>query len=154
MGPEGQEYRRAPLHRNTDHRSRRYGRVAREALEGAAAKPWGFISTFGRRGGRNSTNTFDAHRLLHWAAGEGEAAGTPNTRCSAAYFSPKARDPEQSRCVGQCGRVVLALDEQRARQILGSGRIRAGGCRERGEVLRPGWAYTLCRPGDQSTTGT
>lgn len=117
MPPEGQDI--------TEHLTQKYGTTpaqqaeAREAIRLRGAE-LGFV--FRKEGRKRIYNTFDAHRLLHWA-------GLPTTlpegaqqslkkRLLQAYFSD-GEDPSSSavliRAVGEVG-----LDVYRAQEILGS----------------------------------
>jgi len=117
MPPGGQDI--------TEHITAKYGSTAEQQVQmrenirsrGAAV---GF--TFSKEGRDRIYNTFDAHRLLHWA---GDAATTPAGRQRAlkgallkAYFTD-GESPESHqlllRLVGEVG-----LDVARAREILGS----------------------------------
>ena len=114
MGPEGQDM--------VEHISGKYGSSpaamerSREGLK-ARGDALGFHFDFQRRG--RIYNTFDAHRLLHWAAGEG--AGKQQALKHAlftAYFT-EGRDPSNHDVLVSVAGSV-GLDEARARQILAS----------------------------------
>jgi predicted DsbA family dithiol-disulfide isomerase len=112
MGAEGQDVR--------EHIEQKYGSSAvdigrsQEALK-ARGDALGFHFDFERR--NRIYNTFDAHRLLHWAAGEGRQHALKNALFSA-YFT-EGKDPSNHEVlVGVAGSV--GLDEKRARQILAS----------------------------------
>jgi predicted DsbA family dithiol-disulfide isomerase len=111
MGPQGQDI--------VEHITQKYGPSAdigrsQEALQ-ARGDSLGFQFDFQRRS--RIYNTFDAHRLLHWAEGEGKQHALKNA-LFAAYFTA-GRDPSNHDVlVGVAGSV--GLDEQRARQILAS----------------------------------
>jgi predicted DsbA family dithiol-disulfide isomerase len=115
MGPEGQDI--------AEHISQKYGSSAADigrSQEGLKARgdALGFHFDFQRRG--RIYNTFDAHRLLHWAAGEdvGKQQALKHALFTA-YFT-EGRDPSNHDVlVGVAGGV--GLDEGRARQILASG---------------------------------
>ena len=111
MGPEGQDV--------IEHITQKYGQSAdigrsQEALQARGAA-LGFHFDFQRRS--RIYNTFDAHRLLHWAAGQGKQQALKNA-LFAAYFT-EGRDPSNHAVLvsvaGSAG-----LDEQRAREILAS----------------------------------
>lgn len=114
MPPEGEDI--------TEHLARKYGSSAEQQAAGwqalrerAAAVGFDFSE-----GGRGRTwNTFDAHRLLHWA-GEHDAAGQRRLKRALleAYFSraENVSDPEVLfSAVERAG-----LDAGRAREILAS----------------------------------
>jgi predicted DsbA family dithiol-disulfide isomerase len=112
MGPEGQDI--------VEHIAQKYGSSAADigrSQEGLRARgeALGFHFDFQRRG--RIYNTFDAHRLLHWAEAEGKQQ-TLKHALFAAYFT-EGRDPsnhdELVKVAGSVG-----LDEARARQILAS----------------------------------
>ena len=112
MGPEGQDI--------AEHIAQKYGSssadIARsqEALK-ARGEAVGFHFDFGRRG--RIYNTFDAHRLLHWAAAEGKQPALKHALFNA-YFT-EGRDPSNHDVLVNVAGSV-GLDERRARQILGS----------------------------------
>lgn len=113
MAPEGEDI--------TEHLSRKYGIDAaqiernREAIRqrGAAV---GF--RFGTRG--RMVNTFDAHRLLHWAGLEGRQHALKRVLL-AAYHSD-GRDPSDAGVLVACA-AEAGLDAERARDVIASGRF-------------------------------
>jgi predicted DsbA family dithiol-disulfide isomerase len=116
MGPEGQDI--------VEHIEQKYGSSSadigrnQEGLK-ARGEALGFHFDFQRRG--RIYNTFDAHRLLHWAAGEGEGEGKQQALKHAlftAYFT-EGRDPSNHDVLVSVAGSV-GLDEARARQILAS----------------------------------
>jgi predicted DsbA family dithiol-disulfide isomerase len=112
MGPEGQDI--------VEHIEQKYGSssadIARsqEGLE-ARGDSLGFHFDFQRRG--RIYNTFDAHRLLHWAAGEGKQQALKHALFTA-YFT-EGRDPSNHDVLAGVAASV-GLDEARAKQILAS----------------------------------
>jgi len=113
MAPEGEDA--------TEHLVRKYG-LTPEQLERnremirARAAPLGF--SFGQR--RHIHNTFDAHRLLHWAGIEGaELQRALKHALLRAYHS----DGEDVGAHDVLARIAgsVGLDPQRARAILDSG---------------------------------
>jgi predicted DsbA family dithiol-disulfide isomerase len=112
MGPDGQDI--------VEHIAQKYGSSApdiarsQEALK-ARGEAVGFHFDFARRG--RIYNTFDAHRLLHWADGEGKQQALKHALFNA-YFTegldPSNRDVLVSVASG------VGLDGERARQILDS----------------------------------
>lgn len=111
MGPQGQDI--------TEHIAEKYGSAAdiarsQEALK-ARGEALGFNFDFQRRS--RIYNTFDAHRLLHWAAGEGKQHALKNALFSA-YFT-EGKDPSNAEVLASVAASV-GLDEKRARQILAS----------------------------------
>ena len=122
MGPGGQDV--------VEHITQKYGSSAadmarsQEALRARGAAV-GFQFDFQRRG--RIYNTFDAHRLLHWAEGEGKQRALKNA-LFAAYFT-EGRDPSNHDVLVSVAGSV-GLDEARARQILESDEF-AAAVRER-----------------------
>ena len=111
MGPEGQDV--------VEHIQKKYGASAdiarsQEALKerGAAL---GFRFDFERR--TRIYNTFDAHRLLHWAGNEGKQQELKNALFTA-YFAA-GRDVSNHDVLAGVAASV-GLDEKRAREILAS----------------------------------
>jgi predicted DsbA family dithiol-disulfide isomerase len=112
MGPEGQDI--------AEHIAQKYGSSAADigrSQEGLKARgdALGFHFDFQRRG--RIYNTFDAHRLLHWAAGEGKQQALKHALFTA-YFT-EGRDPSNHDVLVSVAGSV-GLDEVRARQILAS----------------------------------
>ena len=112
MGPQGQDI--------TEHIAEKYGSSAvdigrsQEALK-ARGDALGFNFDFQRRS--RIYNTFDAHRLLHWAEAEGKQHALKNALFSA-YFT-EGKDPSNHDVLANVAASV-GLDEKRARQILAS----------------------------------
>jgi predicted DsbA family dithiol-disulfide isomerase len=112
MPPEGEDI--------TEHLARKYGSSAEQQAaswqalrERAAAVGFDF-----REGGRGRTwNTFDAHRLLHWA-GEQDSAGQLRLKRALleAYFSRAEKVSDHEVLVAAVER--SGLDVARAREIL------------------------------------
>jgi predicted DsbA family dithiol-disulfide isomerase len=112
MGPEGQDI--------VEHIEQKYGSSSADigrSQEGLKARgeALGFHFDFQRRG--RIYNTFDAHRLLHWAAGEGKQQALKHALFTA-YFT-EGRDPSNHDVLASVAGSV-GLDEVRARQILAS----------------------------------
>jgi predicted DsbA family dithiol-disulfide isomerase len=112
LGPEGQDI--------VEHIAQKYGSSAvdigrsQEALRARGAAV-GFHFDFGKRG--RIYNTFDAHRLLHWAESEGKQYALKNALFNA-YFTA-GRDPSNHDVLVSVAQSV-GLDEHRAREILAS----------------------------------
>ena len=112
MGPEGQDM--------VEHITQKYGSSpadmerSREGLK-ARGDALGFHFNFDRRG--RIYNTFDAHRLLHWAEAEGKQQALKHALFTA-YFI-EGRDPSNHDVLVSVAADV-GLDEARARQILES----------------------------------
>ncbi|MEO8124428.1 MAG: DsbA family oxidoreductase [Burkholderiales bacterium] len=111
MPPEGEDI--------TEHLSRKYGIDAtqidrnREAIRQRGAEV-GF--RFGPR--ERTYNTFDAHRLLHWAGLEGRQHELKRVLL-VAYHSD-ARNPSDHEVLTVCA-AQAGLDSGRAREVLASG---------------------------------
>jgi predicted DsbA family dithiol-disulfide isomerase len=116
MGPEGQDI--------AEHIAQKYGSSTADigrSQEGLKARgdALGFHFDFQRRG--RIYNTFDAHRLLHWAGAQGEGESKQQSLKHAlftAYFT-EGRDPSNHDVLVSVAGSV-GLDEERARQILAS----------------------------------
>jgi predicted DsbA family dithiol-disulfide isomerase len=103
-----------------EHIARKYGSGAeeqarsREMLRARGAE-LGFEFVLGQR--KRIYNTFDAHRLLHWAEGTGKQEALKNA-LFAAYFT-EGRNPSDPEVLESLAAQV-GLDAQRAREILAS----------------------------------
>jgi predicted DsbA family dithiol-disulfide isomerase len=75
----------------------------------------GFVFDMGKRG--RIYNTFDAHRLLHWAQGTGKQQALKHALFTA-YFTEGRNPSDRSVLVDVAARA--GLDPERARQILSS----------------------------------
>jgi predicted DsbA family dithiol-disulfide isomerase len=111
MAPEGEDI--------VEHITRKYGASAdigrsQEALK-ARGEALGFHFAFQKRG--RIYNTFDAHRLLHWAETEGKQYALKNALFNA-YFTAGQDPSNHDVLVSVAGSV--GLDEKRAREILAS----------------------------------
>jgi predicted DsbA family dithiol-disulfide isomerase len=112
MGPQGQDI--------AEHITQKYGSSPTDmqrSQEGLKARgdALGFHFDFQRRG--RIYNTFDAHRLLHWADGQGKQQALKHALFTA-YFT-EGRDPSNHDVLASVAGGV-GLDEARARQILAS----------------------------------
>lgn len=114
MAPEGENV--------GEHIARKYGSTPAQSAANRAmirdrAAALGF--TMAMSGDSRIYNTFDAHRLLHWAEGTGHQKAL-KTELFAAYFS-EGRDPSDhavlAAAAGKAG-----LDPDAAREVLESGR--------------------------------
>ena len=111
MAPEGEDV--------VEHITRKYGASAdigrsQEALK-ARGEALGFHFNFQKRG--RIYNTFDAHRLLHWAEAEGKQHALKNALFNA-YFTAGQDPSNHDVLVSVAGSV--GLDEKRTREILAS----------------------------------
>ena len=114
MPPEGQDI--------AEHLAQKYGstpeqlRRNQEAIRARGAA-LGFTFDMGKRS--RVYNTFDAHRLLHWAELEGHQLALKRA-LFAAYFT-EGRDPSDREALIDIA-TQAGLDPMRAREILESGR--------------------------------
>jgi predicted DsbA family dithiol-disulfide isomerase len=112
MVPEGQDI--------TEHLSEKYGSTpeqaaqAREAIR-ARGEALGFTFNMAKRG--RIYNTFDAHRLLHWAELEGKQMALKKALLKA-YFTDGENPSDKALLVRVAGEV--GLDTTRATAILDS----------------------------------
>jgi predicted DsbA family dithiol-disulfide isomerase len=112
MGPNGQDI--------VEHIAQKYGsgpadiERSRKAIQ-ARGVELGFTFDLEKRG--RIYNTFDAHRLLHWAEGEGKQEALKNALFSA-YFT-EGRNPSDHGVLVDVAASV-GLDAKRAAQILAS----------------------------------
>jgi predicted DsbA family dithiol-disulfide isomerase len=112
MGPEGQDI--------AEHIAQKYGSTPADIernrenirLRGAEV---GFEFNMQKRG--RIYNTFDAHRLLHWAEAEGKQGALKNALFTS-YFT-EGRDPSDHAVLIDAAQKV-GLDAKRAADILGS----------------------------------
>ncbi|WP_257757511.1 DsbA family oxidoreductase [Burkholderia glumae] len=111
MGPEGESI--------VEHIGKKYGRTPEQVAEAQAmlrerGASVGF--TFGQREAIH--NTFDAHRLLHWAGLEGRQLPLKLELLRACHGEGKRTDdPELLAAAAQ----AAGLDAERAREVLASG---------------------------------
>jgi len=108
MGPEGQDI--------GEHLQQKYGasdaqREATRAAIAARGAELGFTFTPGARG--RIYNTFDAHRLLHWAELQGRQAALKNALFKA-YFTDGEDPSNHALLVRLAGEVGLDVAEARA----------------------------------------
>ena len=114
MAPGGQDI--------VEHLAQKYGSTReqltrnQEALR-ARGEALGFTFDMGKRS--RVYNTFDAHRLLHWAELEGRQL--PLKRALFAAYFTEGRDPSDRETLSQIAAQV-GLDPAQAREILESGR--------------------------------
>jgi predicted DsbA family dithiol-disulfide isomerase len=112
MGPAGQDI--------VEHIAQKYGSGPadiernRQAIQARGAE-LGFTFDMGKRA--RIYNTFDAHRLLHWAEGEGKQKALKSALFTA-YFT-EGRNPSDHGVLVDVARSV-GLDAARAAQILDS----------------------------------
>lgn len=113
MGPDGQEV--------TEHLGEKYGLSPEQVAQNgevirARGAAVGFTFSMGAR--RRIYNTFDAHRLLHWAELEGRQHDL-KLALFKAYFTDGQDPSDHTLLVRVAGEV--GLDETRAREVLASG---------------------------------
>lgn len=112
MAPEGEDI--------AEHITRKYGSNAAQLAQNQEAirsrgSDLGFQFRFRQRS--RIYNTFDAHRLLHWAEGTGRQLALKEALFKA-YFTD-GRDPSDHQVLEEAV-VTAGLDPARARQILAS----------------------------------
>jgi predicted DsbA family dithiol-disulfide isomerase len=110
MGPDGEDI--------VEHLSRKYGISAEQIArnrQAIAARGEAVGFRFGAR--ERTYNTFDAHRLLHWAAIEGRQL--PLKMALLQAYHRDGEDVSDHRVLARIAGEV-GLDEARARQILSS----------------------------------
>jgi predicted DsbA family dithiol-disulfide isomerase len=113
MGPEGQEI--------VEHLAAKYGSTPDQierSQEMIRARGAALGFTFDMQKRSRIYNTFDAHRLLHWAHGEGKQRELKHA-LFAAYFT-EGRDPSDHDVLVDVATKV-GLDATRAKAVLASG---------------------------------
>jgi predicted DsbA family dithiol-disulfide isomerase len=113
MPPEGEKA--------VEHLMRKYGRTAQDVANGKAMQiergnAIGFKFDLEKR--THFYNTFDAHRLLLWALGEGRQVALKKILLRA-YFSEGQNPSDRQTLVRLAGEA--GLDEERAHKVLASG---------------------------------
>jgi len=114
LPPDGQDI--------TEHLVQKYGSTPeqlqrnRETIRARGAE-LGFTFEMGKRS--RVYNTFDAHRLLHWAEAEGRQRELKRALCSA-YFTEGRNPSDREVLIDVATRA--GLDAVRAREVLESGR--------------------------------
>jgi predicted DsbA family dithiol-disulfide isomerase len=113
MGPEGQDI--------AEHLGEKYGLTPEQLASNSEAirargESVGFTFSMGAR--RRIYNTFDAHRLLHWAEGEGHQHALKLALLKA-YFTDGEDPSDHAVLVRVAGEV--GLDTTRAREVLDTG---------------------------------
>lgn len=113
MGPDGQNI--------VEHIGQKYGSTPEQSAKNRAmikerAADLGFEMRMHEES--RIYNTFDAHRLLHWAEEEGKQAALKHALFSA-YFTDGAKMSDHETLVKVA--TSVGLDEKKARQILADG---------------------------------
>ena len=119
MGPEGEDA--------VEHLTRKYGMSAEQAAQNGEAirqrgAALGFDFRMDRR--RHIYNTFDAHRLLHWAASQGEGKQLALKHALLRAYFTDGQDVSSGAVLVEVAEAT-GLDGQRARQILASDEYQA-----------------------------
>lgn len=117
MGPEGQDI--------GEHLQQKYGATPEQSQrnrEAIAARGAALGFTFGMDKRSRIYNTFDAHRLLHWAEESGAQHALKHALFKA-YFTD-GQDPS-NRDVLVAAAASVGLDAQAAHEVLSSGRYAA-----------------------------
>ena len=112
MGPEGEN--------TTEHLAHKYGSTPEQAAAAqenirARGEALGFVFNMGKRS--RIYNTFNAHRLLHWAEGEGKQAALKKALLKA-YFTDGENPSDPALLVRVA--TSVGLDATRAQAILDS----------------------------------
>jgi predicted DsbA family dithiol-disulfide isomerase len=112
MGPEGEDI--------TEHLAHKYGSTPEQAAAAqenirARGEALGFAFNMGKRS--RIYNTFNAHRLLHWAEGEGKQAALKKALLKA-YFTDGENPSDPALLVHVA--TSVGLDATRAQAILDS----------------------------------
>lgn len=112
MGPEGEDI--------TEHLAHKYGSTSEQATAAqenirARGEALGFVFNMGKRS--RIYNTFNAHRLLHWAEGEGKQAALKKALLKA-YFTDGENPSDPALLVYVA--TSVGLDATRAQAILDS----------------------------------
>ena len=116
MGPEGQDV--------TEHLTGKYGSTPEQqaqARAGIAQRGAAVGFAFRKEGRGRVWNTFDAHRLLHWA---GEQGGQPQRDLKMALlqaYHGEGRNPADHAVLADAAASV-GLDRAQAEEVLSSGR--------------------------------
>ena len=119
MGPEGQDI--------TEHLTQKYGSTAeqqaqiRETIRQRGAE-LGFTFRMDKRS--RIYNTFDAHRLLHWAGGQGAAPQLALKRALLQAYHGEGRNVSDHDTLVAIVEAA-GLDAAEARQVLATGRFAA-----------------------------
>jgi predicted DsbA family dithiol-disulfide isomerase len=118
MGPEGQDI--------TEHLVEKYGSTPEQmdaAREGIRARGAALGFTFNMKNRDRIYNTFDSHRLLHWAA-EVDASGKQQIALKQALLKAYFTDGENPSDAATLVRVAasVGLDTKEAEEVLSSGR--------------------------------
>ncbi|MDY0872678.1 DsbA family oxidoreductase [Dongia rigui] len=113
MGPDGQNI--------VEHIGEKYGSTPEQSAQARVmikerAADLGFEMRMHE--GSRIYNTFDAHRLLHWAEAEGKQAALKHAMFKA-YFTDGAKMSDHETLVKVA--TSVGLDEKKARQILADG---------------------------------
>ena len=110
-----------------EHLTRKYGMSAEQAAQNGEAirqrgAALGFDFRMDRR--RHIYNTFDAHRLLHWAASQGEGKQLALKHALLRAYFTDGQDVSSGAVLVEVAEAT-GLDGQRARQILASDEYQA-----------------------------
>jgi predicted DsbA family dithiol-disulfide isomerase len=116
MGPEGQDV--------TEHLTQKYGSTAEQQAQSRAAiaqrgAAVGF--EFRKEGRGRIWNTFDAHRLLHWAGEQGAKQQRDLKMALLRAYHGEGRSPADPQVLADAA-ASAGLDRERALEVLASGR--------------------------------
>jgi len=112
MAPEGEDV--------VEHLSRKYGMPAEQVhANGEAIRARGAAVgfTFDMQARRRVHNTFDAHRLLHWAGTQGEGRQLALKKALLKAYFTDGQDPSAHEVLVRCAESA-GLDGARARELL------------------------------------
>lgn len=116
MGPEGQDI--------TEHLTQKYGSTAEQqsaAREGIRQRGAAVGFEFRKEGRGRVWNTFDAHRLLHWAGEQGARQQRDLKMALLKAYHGEGRSPADHEVLLEAVASV-GLDQQAAREVLASDR--------------------------------
>ena len=119
MPPEGQDI--------TEHLAQKYGSTpAQQAANWEALRERGAALgfTFRKEGRGRTWNTFDAHRLLHWAGTQGAAREHALKKALLAAYFTEGRSPADHEVLAGAA-VQAGLDGEQARRVLAEGAFAA-----------------------------
>jgi predicted DsbA family dithiol-disulfide isomerase len=116
MGPEGQDV--------TEHLTQKYGATPEQqaqARAGIAQRGAAVGFTFRQEGRGRIWNTFDAHRLLHWAGEQGAQQQRDLKMALLRAYHGEGRNPSDREVLAEVAASV-GLDRKAAEEVLASGR--------------------------------
>jgi predicted DsbA family dithiol-disulfide isomerase len=118
MGPEGQDV--------TEHLTQKYGSTPEQqaaARENIRQRGEALGFTFRKEGRGRIWNTFDAHRLLHWAGLQDAAKQHALKMALLKAYHGEAKNPNDVDVLAACAEAA-GLDAGEAREVISSGRYK------------------------------